>query len=262
MLIAAMKTMTRLIVILFTTILLLLGHASAGQTKNDSLKYKVEIAQADSCFNIKDYTSAKTFYIKSLQYEKNAKYPKDKLVICDKLINDKQIDKMFKELIVNADTCFLSRNYSNAVNYYNSASNLRREDKYSKNMLLECMVKISEADNRTKKIAHLLYRADSCLIKQDTLGAKEFYMKAISVDDKCFLRAKLALLDWQILCCSEGQNGLSKEYNCAIKKAEQFMNWKKYNEAILAYKEALTIQDKSYPKEMIKRCEKLIKEQK
>jgi len=121
-------------------------------------------------------------------------------------------------------------------------------------MSIECEKNLKElADKETKATIYELL-GDSCLAIQDTICAKEFYLKTLVIKDNCTTRMKLAIANATFTCCP-----LDK-YVFAILKGDTYVRWKRYDEAISSYKEALSINDKQYPKQRIKTCEQMKKQ--
>jgi tetratricopeptide (TPR) repeat protein len=105
--------------------------------------------------------------------------------------------------------------------------------------------------------------ADSCLYtNKDTISARKYYEKALAIKDECWLKAKLKLLDGEIICCGEGFDKYSKEYLCAIRRGEIFFKWGKYALAVPEFQNAANLhKDAQYPLNMIKTCNEQIKQQ-
>src|SRR3990172_65942 len=97
-------------------ILFLLISAFVHAQKTDSVtkapgniletKYNKAIQTADDYFKNKDFVNAKTFYENALKLKEDEKYPKDKIMLCEKLIADKlkkEADSLYKESLKKSD---------------------------------------------------------------------------------------------------------------------------------------------------------------
>ena len=160
----------------------------------------------------------------------------------------------YKNSTQKADSCFLTKQFYLANIFYQQSLEFKTNDEYSKNMSIECEKNLKElADKETKATIYELL-GDSCLAIQDTICAKEFYLKTLVIKDNCTTRMKLAIANATFTCCP-----LDK-YVFAILKGDTYVRWKRYDEAISSYKEALSINDKQYPKQRIKTCEQMKKQ--
>ena len=95
--------------------------------------YNQEIEKGDKEFTAKNYKNAKTYYQNAIGYKSTEAYPKDQLLVIEKLIKegDEALKReaelvLIKECgnnaqIAKADAAFDSKNYSNAKIAYEEA---------------------------------------------------------------------------------------------------------------------------------------------
>jgi hypothetical protein len=112
------------------------------QRKLDGLeqekKYKALIAQADGEFNEENYATCISTYKEALKLKSDEVYPKKQIDIAqaaiDAIANDKnkqeEIERRYKALIVSADDLFGKKQYQEAINKYESASDVKPEENY------------------------------------------------------------------------------------------------------------------------------------
>jgi hypothetical protein len=165
-------------------------------------------------------------------------------------------NELFKSFLAKADSLFIKKDLGQAAQYYGQASNLKRNEAYPKNMQTESLNYIADADKQKSKCAFFMGEGTKCLLNQDTLCARENFLKAFVLMDNCSTRNLLSFVDKKIKCCPDDT------YECAIRKGEYQFKCNRYKDAIISFKEALTIQNKQYPKDMIKKCEEFEKQKK
>jgi len=112
------------------------------QRKLDGLeqekKYKALIAQADGEFNEENYATCISTYKEALKLKSDEVYPKKQIDIAqaaiDAIANDKnkqeEIERRYKALIASADDLFAEKQYQEAINKYESASDVKPEENY------------------------------------------------------------------------------------------------------------------------------------
>ena len=112
------------------------------QRKLDELdqekKYKALIAQADGEFNAENYATCITTYKEALKLKSAEVYPKKQIDLAqaalDAIANDKtkqeEIERRYKALIVAADDFFSKKQYQEAIDKYESASDVKPEENY------------------------------------------------------------------------------------------------------------------------------------
>lgn len=98
--------------------------------------YLVAITKADNFFGVQDYDMAKVQYSRALELKPGEAYPTEKLAIVNEEINKKKqlIQAEYEQTLVKADQFFTSKTYDDALEAYRTASLLKPEESYPKEM--------------------------------------------------------------------------------------------------------------------------------
>jgi hypothetical protein len=101
-------------------------------------KYKALIAQADGEFSDENYATCISTYKEALKLKSDDVYPKKQIDLAqaalDAIANDKnkqeEIEKRYKALIASADDLFSKKQYQEAIDKYESASDVKPQETY------------------------------------------------------------------------------------------------------------------------------------
>jgi hypothetical protein len=101
-------------------------------------QYRALVAQADSEFNQENFAACITTYKEALKIKSDDVYPKKQIDLAqaalDAIANDKtkqeEIERRYKALIVAADDLFSKKQYQEAIDKYESASDVKPQENY------------------------------------------------------------------------------------------------------------------------------------
>lgn len=258
-----------------------------AEEKAKNEEYQKLITDADKFFSAKEYENAKSNYQAATQLKSEEKYPKDKIVEIDNILGDlakkeaeeKAKEEQYKSLIAEADGLLTSKDYKNAKSKYVSASQLKTEEKYPKDKIVEIdnilgdLAK-KEAEEKAQEAQYnsLITEADGLLAKKDYNNAKAKYELAsqLKTEEK-YPKDKIKEIEG-ILADIEKQKAEAealelaeqekqKKYDGLISQADASFSSEKYEESIGFYNQALEIKSsEQYPKDKIAEIDKILAE--
>ncbi|MFO7656700.1 MAG: hypothetical protein R6W78_06500, partial [Bacteroidales bacterium] len=241
-------------------------------------QYDGIISNADKFFASKDFTSAKSEYLKATQVLPDEQYPKQRVQEIDRLIADdarakRETEAGYQGAINSANTHYTRKSYENAKASYQEALGYKPDDILAKNRILEIdnILKQQMADQaalqaKQKQYDDLVARADGLFNQKNYPVAKEQYQNAIQVmSNQPYPQQKIAEIDRLL---AEEQKLLAdnqaKEnaYNQAIRSADGLFSSKQYEQAKAGYNNALALKPaEAYPKTRITEIDRLILQQ-
>ena len=193
-------------------------------------QYKDIIQEADLLFKQEEYQSAITKYEMALGLKPKESYPKNQIKRIEvelenlrrKDLKKQELEQKYENEIAKADVFFKNEDYSVARHHYQSALDIKSEQAYPKEKLLE----IEDRLNALK-------------MKQD-----------LALEEKRNNNFEKNLMI-----------GKEKDYSDIIEKADQSLKDKKYKVAGVLYERALQLFDRDYPTQKIAEINNIIKDQ-
>ncbi|MBE9468937.1 MAG: hypothetical protein IMY72_11560 [Bacteroidetes bacterium] len=219
--------------------------------------YNEAIKQADSYFSNMKYIDAKTNYQKALSYKQNEKYPQDKIIEINNILDKaKSIDEQYNKIIQFADNYFNLNNYEKSKENYQQASLLKTEKAYPKNKIAEINNIIFSLKEKEKSYNEAILKADNAFENKQYVNSQSFYNKALTFkSEEKYPKNRLLEIDKLL----SQQNAIENSYQSAIASADQAFNNKNYKSSLGLYQKALEIKpDEQYPKNKIKNANKLL----
>jgi len=154
--------------------------------KKDQQAYADIIQSAEKAASQKNLQQAITFYEKAATIKPEDISIQNKLItLRDKLNVEQNLDKAFKEIIAKSDILLHDNNLTEAKKNYEQAHNIKPDEKYPQDKLLEIsrIEAIAEAD-KAKKYKETIVLADALLKQEDFNGALQAYTKASGLQTK------------------------------------------------------------------------------
>ncbi len=237
------------------------------------IKYQDAIKKADAFYNSKSYEKALGMYEEALMYKPTEKYPADKIIELDALIQankaqelaQAQADEKYNNLITAADNLKGQGKLVEAVTKYEAALEEKNEQ-YPKDQIAALNKQIEdqkrEAENQEKYNAAI--KAADGFMKQNSMkAARDKYVEASKLKpSEQYPKDKLAELDGKLAAQAE-KEAVKQKYDDAIAAGDQLFTDEKYAEAKGKYQEALAIESAStYAKGRIEMCDTKINEAK
>jgi len=236
------------------------------------IKYQAAITKADELYNSKSYEGALAKYEEALKYKPAEKYPADRVVELDALIQankakalaEAQKDEKYNNLIAAADNLKGQGKLEEAVIKYKAAV-VEKDAQYPKDQIIALTKQIEdkkkEAENQAAYDA-AIKAADSFLKQNSVKAARDKYVEASKLKpSEQYPKDKLAELDGKLKEQAE-KEAIKKKYDDAITAADALFDEEKFAESKVKYQEALAIEASStYAKGRIAMIETKLKEQ-
>ncbi len=238
------------------------------QNNNIDEAYNKEIALADEAFEAEEYQKAQKHYKKALKIKPNAKYPRYRLedsITLEEMKRQQEAKKdkekledredAYKNAIIRGVQNFKKEQYNIAKDAYLEALTIKHWEQYPKNQIkkINQILFLSELE---RKYRYTVDMADMFFDAEQYYKSRDKYNEALEIKPKEEYPKKQLQRITNIL---EYQKRL-KDYNKIIAKADKNYYAKQYKQAKTQYREALTIFDKQYPKEQIKKINDILSE--
>lgn len=241
-------------------------EAELKNTENEA-KYQATIKEADNLYlTQKKYEEALAKYEEALSYKPKEKYPADKILELDALIQAKkqadltaqQADSEYLNLIKAADMLRDQKKYEQAISKYKEAV-LKKDEQYPKDEISKLEKLIADQKKETENQAKYLEAvklADMFYNQKSYLAAKEKYTLANQLKpSEQHPITRLTDIEKKLGEQSAAQEK-KKKYDDAIAVADQLFNEEKWEESKAKYNEAITYESAAtYPLERIKECD-------
>ncbi|PXX95457.1 hypothetical protein DF185_22335, partial [Marinifilum breve] len=281
----------------------------AAEKKALDEKYASLISLADSQFETKDYSSAKTSYSEALALKATEQYPKSQIVKIEELLAEQQrqaeeaarlaaekkaLDEKYASLISLADSQFESKDYTGAKTSYSDALALKGEEEYPKSQIVKIDELLAEQQRQTEEAARLAAEQQRQAAEQKALDEK--YASIISMADsqfesKGYAIAKSSYSDALALKAEEQypksqivkiddllakqkrqeeesarlaaeQTAFDEKYDSVIAMADSQFENQEFNLSRESYKDALNMKPAElYPREQLKKISEIFTEQ-
>ena len=206
--------------------------------------YAAAIVTADAGFKQKDYINARSNYVKANQLKPAETYPKTKITEIDNLLAaSKSLDEKYKGFIAVADQSFNSKQYESAKNYYQQALSIKPNEPYPTNKITEIDALLKQlADNRLKDLeasySKAIAAADAAFNTKNYETAKTNYNQALTIkSNEIYPKQRIAEIDKLLTDIATKK----RAYDLAIARADNNFNIEKWNDAKIAYQEALQL---------------------
>jgi len=243
-------------------------------------EYKALIKEADQLYKKNNYAAAKVEYVKASVLS-NERWPQDQIATIDKIIEEQtakekaeklrlaketEVNSQYTAVINKANTEFDKGNYLKARKLYSDAALIKPSEKLPNEKLNQIQAtldqiaaaekarkdSIATATEIKKKYALAMTKAKSYYLKEDLVNAKNAYseaaqLKPLEEEPKAQLKTIQAKME-AIAKANEEEN----KFDQKVSTGDSLMIAKSYENAIAAYKEALTIKpNEYYPKTQI-----------
>ena len=209
------------------------------------------IVSADAKYSVSEWQKAKDIYVDALMLKPSEQHPKDRVRACDEALSALAKDKLYTEVIKDADSKFLAKDFSAARSKYTEASGLKPAEQYPKDRMKACDDALGAAA-KDKMYTDVIAAADSKFAGSDWLGAKTKYTEASSLKPaEKYPKDQIAKCEASIAAA-----GKEKQYTDLLKSADSKFAAKDFSGAKSVYQEAVGIKStEQYPKDQIKACD-------
>jgi tetratricopeptide (TPR) repeat protein len=218
-------------------------------------QYADAISTADKALQVKDYQKALTAYQSAQNLKPMETYAPGKVneingILADIAAKDalekqqEALDKQYADVIKTADASFSSKDYKNALTAYQSALNLKPEMPYVKGKIDEIngiLGEVAAKEALDKHYAEVISGADMALQAKDYDKALTGYQAASNLKPgESYPKQKIS----EVEVAKEEirkQEETDNKYNNIIAGADDLMKKEQYDEAKVAYQEALAV---------------------
>ncbi|MDP2423244.1 MAG: hypothetical protein Q8M23_02750, partial [Bacteroidales bacterium] len=239
--------------IIYTLLLLSLGHVVAAQTTKTSAaaQYENAIIRAEQFMDQRNYRQAKAEYENALKIDISASYPRMKLQQIKQFYSDTQDETRYNQFIKQGDQFFSRQDYDKAHEQYEWALIMKPTENYPQGRikeLEEAKILLLQKRNAYSRSVAI---ADSLYAKKDYRQAINEYLYASGLlPTETYPRKKIDELNKIFDSARKELN----TYDQAIADADQAYMIQDYFSALAGYRKALKMRPyESYPANMIQR---------
>jgi len=253
-----------------------LDELQAEEQKKKELeeRYKAAIAAADKALGAKDLKTAETKYKEAAGLKPDEPYPKqqlDKVAAlmeeeARRMAEEKALQEKYQTALQRGDKALSQQQFQEAIRAYQEALGLKPAEIYPKNKIKEAeqalaalAKKEEEARLWEEKYKVAMQRGMEALAAQNYSQAKSAFAEALTfkADDPA-AKAKLREAEEHLLE-QQKQKEKTDKYKAAVARGDQLASQNKRQEAIAAFREALTIMpQEAYPAQKIKELEEAL----
>lgn len=225
---------------------------SEDKAKNNDLAYNEAIKAADKAYNEKNYQAAMTKYEEALKYKPKEKYPNDRIIEIDAILQKQKEDNVksnqenaaYLNLIKAADNLKNAGDYEKAKEKYNEAIDLKDDEQYPRDQISAINKLIKEKENE-EKYKKLIEAADIMYKQKSFKSARDNYAEASKLKpNEQYPKDKLKELEDKIKT-EEDSAAKKAQYEKLVAEGEQFVKEEKWEEAKSKFEEALKIESAS-----------------
>ncbi len=222
-------------------------------------KYAKSIADAKTNFEAKQYEQALVSYkeaniLKPKETEPAEKIKEIELIIVERNASN-ALQMKYDALIQTADEQFASNELVKSKGNYAEAAALLKDQAYPLaqiNKIEKILVEQELTAKTENQYTSLIQSADAAFNEKKWSEAKNDYSDAQKIKPAEVYPANQIVLINQTLAQIEKENVISKQYNEAIRLADNKLSEEKFEDAIKAYQAALVIKpDENYPQNQI-----------
>lgn len=217
--------------------------------------YKKAIEQGDQNFVLAHYSKALPYYEEALKIKENEVYPKTKIAAIESILAKlEQQNIAYNQAIVKADGFYNEKKYSEALPFYKEALNIKPKEKYPPDQILRINTILESQFSLDEAYASALEKADALFAEKKYQSALSPYQKANRLKpSEDYPKKQIAKIK-DLLGASE------KEYQAFIKQGDDAYQRLIYQDAIMAYENALGIfPNEAYPRMMLDKIDAKIR---
>ncbi|MBK9273306.1 MAG: hypothetical protein IPM49_02045 [Flavobacteriales bacterium] len=254
-------------------------------------QYQAVIAAADAAFQKDGFDEAKAKYTEALTLKPAEKYPKDQLAAIDKRIAElaakaeeerkrKELEARYADVVALADALFGKKEYDQAKAKFIEAANLKPDERYPKDKIAEIdgilaeLARKAEEERKRQELdaryAELIGKADKAYAAEQWAAALNDYKDALILKPtEEHPKSRIADIEQRLDAAAQAkaeQERLAREkaeldarYQGFLAKADKAFSLSKYDDARLAYTDALGVKpDEQYPKDKLAEIDRIL----
>ncbi|MGM0622165.1 MAG: hypothetical protein ACQETJ_14020, partial [Bacteroidota bacterium] len=197
--------------------------------------YDAAIARADRDFTNRNLDQAKSSYEEALEIKPEGNYPQERIATINKMLQQQELDEMYRKIILAADGFFESESYQDARQEYESALELKPDESYPKSQIV--------------KIENLL-RQEDARIRAEQQAEADMERRREQ------LAERQSEIEEQEIVSEAGLNQLYDEY---IALGDDYFDSERYNVSRAWYYKALDVKpEEPYPSQRIDEINRII----
>ncbi len=233
---------------------IILEELAAQKTINEN--YLSTIERADNYFNAGNYESAESVYKEASEIKPAEPYPNERIneiqTILADLSEQQNIQQNYMLAITKADNYFDEKNYEEAGKEYQNAVKIKADEQYPKNRIEEInniLTAIVKQKAEDEKYNNLIEKADELFNSQDYDNAKIEYQNAGLVKpNESYPNDRISEINSILDDIAKYKIIRQEKYEKAIADADDLFVLKKYEEAKIEYRNAISLKnDEQYP---------------
>jgi len=220
-------------------------------------KYKDVLAKADNYFSYKQYGSALFLYKEAKALKPAEEYPPQQIAIINHMLATQKRSNKYDQLVASADSLFLLKKYNPAKEKYVEAIDIMPYEEYPKSKIAEIdalLAQLSQLDLKKAAYNKAIENADKLYAKRSYVEALPFYKEANQlIPEESYPPEQIAKIKDML-----GAN--DKAYNAYIQQGDEAYKYVMFQEAIVAFENALAIYpNEAYPKMMLEKIDARLK---
>jgi hypothetical protein len=228
-------------------------------TSSTEAAYNRVVSAGDRMFEAGEYEKAQTRYQEALQMIPGSIYPLEKLKEIDQRLLEREItaQKTYNEIIDAADAVFAKGEFSQARIGYQQALKHKPNESYPRQQLAVIDLQLNDLDKLKTDYMRLIGEADHMFTSREYQKAKEKYIEALAIfPDEIHPKNRIESIN--IVFRGDFEKA-QQDYHKAIADADKFLASGVYDQALDAYRKAMSIMpDEFYPPQMIDRIMKIL----
>lgn len=245
--------------------------AMEDQKKQQELdaQYAEFIKNADKAFEGENWNEAKTAYTSALNLKPSESYPANKIKVIEaklkELAEKEALEKQYQDAIAKADKAYNEKDYKPAIDAYNAALSIKKDESYPKEQIAKAEKAIKDKEAKDK-----LDNDYNAFIKEgDDLLAQSKYEDAISAYKEAlelkagetYPQEKIAEA-MKIIADIKAAEEKQRQYESEIEEADKLFAKESYDEAKKLYVAASGYKpEEQYPKDQIKKIDDILSQQ-
>ena len=227
----------------------------------DVKDYSATVKSADEYYQNKDYYNAKAAYQLASKLKPEEAYPKEKIKeIIGLLKAEMAVRGEYDDLVEQADEAMKSKDYETAITNYKKALTLIAYEAHPKKQLQKAQNLLEAEKLKNSIYGEAIKTADQHFSNKEYEQALSFYRDAANVDEsQDYPKTQIAKITHLI----QNQNANQQNFEQAITKADQLLNYQKFSEALAEYQKAASIKpEDAYAKAQVLKMKSFIEKEK
>ncbi len=237
--------------------------------------YKQLIRKGDQHFDDKEYKESIQAYESALERRPDERHPERQIERAKELLEErKEGQAKYENAVAKADTLFEDEKYEDARSMYQEALSYDRTKSYPSEQIdeIERILERRKAEKRAEqekqeKYESLIAEADSQFDEERYKTSKNNYQAALDIKpEEEYPKQRIELINDQLARLKaekEKREQQNERYREAINTADQLFRLEEYEDARIAFNQALKIKpDEAYPAGKISEIDSILQSQK